>query len=297
MGGRGSTYSNGGGIAYGFRSGNTGGGGGGGTVTLGAIGAVGARTKATATQAVTQLSVDGATPNYVASAPLAQSNNNANFSATDNAGYHDLYNGKGYFQKQSLTIDQRVAVQNYLSDTPEAGSLYSLSQNMNYNLANGQPLTATQQYTYLYMNQSMHNLGYNLNLERYDHADFINGILNKNGVSTRYDNMTESQLKSALVGTSYQSKSFTSVSYNNFKNAPSNNPFTSRAVKIQYSAKAKAQAMMPGNGAGGKLGEIVLGNTNTFKITDVKFDTTRQARHKGTQSYGAKAVTLFVDVE
>jgi hypothetical protein len=248
-------------------------------------------------QPVTELSVDGATPQQVATTLQANKINNANFSDTDNADYHQLYNGKQYYQNQALSIDQRIATMNYLSDQPEPNSMYSASQNLNYNLNNGIPLNANQQFMYNNLQSSMHNLGYNLNLQRYDHADSINGLLQSVGVNNSYDSMTESQLKNALVGVSYKSNAFTSTSYNDFTKAGSSaNTFTSRAVKIQYSAKAKAQAMMPGNGAGGNLGEIILGNTNNFKITDVKFDG-RKARYKGTQSYGAKGVTLYVDVE
>ena len=248
-------------------------------------------------QPVTQLSVDGATPQQVATNLQANKINNANFSDTDNADYHQLYNGRQYYQNQALSIDSRVATMSYLSDQPEPNSLYSASQNLNYNLNNGIPLNANQQYMYNGIQSAMHNLGYNLKLQRYDHDGSINGLLKSVGVNQSYDNLTESQLKQALVGVSYKSNAFVSTSYNDFSKAGSSaNTFTSRAVKIEYSAKAKTQAMMPGNGAGGALGEIILGTTNNYKITDVKFDG-RKARYKGTQSYGAKGVTLYVDVE
>ena len=272
-------------------------GGGGGAIFMGGSGNSASFSQANPNaQPITQLSVDGATPQQVATNIQANKINNANFSDTDDADYHQLYNGKQYYQNQALSIDSRVATMSYLSDQPESNSMYSASQNLNYNLNNGIPLNANQQYMYNGLQNAMHNLGYNLNLQRYDHSDSINGLLKSVGVNQSYDSMTESQLKSALVGVSYKSNAFVSTSYNDFKNAPSSNPFTSRAVKIEYSAKAKTQAMMPGNGAGGRLGEIILSNLNNYKITDVKFDG-RKARHKGTQSYGAKGVTLYVDVE
>lgn len=244
---------------------------------------------------VTNLSVDGATSMQVATNIQAQRNNNLNFKDTDDADYHQLYNGRQYYANQSLSIDQRVATMNYLSDQPAQGSLYSMSQNMNYKLSNGQKLNANEQYTYNNLQSAMHNLGYNLTLSRYDHEGAINSLLSANGVKGSYDAFSEAQLKSLLVGTQFQTKSLLSTSYNDFSKSNSN-PFTSRAVKIVYNAKAKTQAMMPGNGPGGNLGEIILSNKNTFKVTDVKFDG-RQARHKGTQSYTAKAVTLYIDVE
>lgn len=247
-------------------------------------------------QAVTQLNMDGAQPQQVALQSQANAINNANFSDTDSQDYHDLYNGRQYYQNQAVSIDGRVATMGYLSDVPESGSLFSPSQNMNYNLNNGYKLNANQQYMFNNLEASMHNLGYNTKLQRYDHEGAINGLLQSVGVNKNYAQLTESQLKQALVGVTYQTKSLTSTSYNDFKNAPANNPFTSRAVKIYYNAKAKTQAFMPGNGPGGKLGEIILSSKNNYKITDVKFDG-RSARHKGTQSYTAKSIALYVDVE
>ena len=247
-------------------------------------------------QAVTQLNMDGAQPQQVALQSQANAINNNNFSDTDSADYHDLYNGRQYYQNQAVSIDGKVATMNYLSDVPESGSQFSPSQNMNYNLNNGLKLNANQQYMFNNLEASMHNLGYNLNLQRFDHETSINGLLKSIGVNQNYDTLSESQLKQALVGVKYQTKSLTSTSYNDFKNAPSGNAFTSRAVKIYYRAKANTQAFMPGNGPGGKLGEIILSSKNNYTITDVKFDG-RSARHKGTQSYGAKSVALYVDVD
>ena len=246
---------------------------------------------------VTQLSVDGATPQQVATVQQAQRNNNAKFSDTDDQDYHQLYNGRQYFSDQSLSIDQRVATMNYLSDQPSPGSMYSMSQNMNYKLGKGLPLNANEQYTYNNLMSSMHNLGYNLNLTRYDHEGSINSLLSQVGVKGDYASMSESQLNKALTGLQFKSKALLSTSYNDFSKAGGNaNTFTSRAVRIEYKAKAKTQAMMPGNGPGGRMGEIILGNTNSFKITGVKFDG-RKTRLKGTQSYVGKGVTLYVDVE
>lgn len=248
-------------------------------------------------QPVTQLSVDGATPQQVATVQQAQRNNNAQFSDTDSQDYHQLYNGRQYFADQSLSIDQRVATMNYLSNQTSPGSMYSMSQNMNYKLGRDMPLNANEQYTYNNLMSSMHNLGYNLNLTRYDHEGAINSLLSQAGVKGDYASMSEAQLNSVLKGAQFKSKALLSTSYNDFSKAGSGaNTFTSRAVRIEYKAKAKTQAMMPGNGPGGKLGEIILSNTNTYKITGVKFDG-RKTRLKGTQSYVGKGVTVYVDVE
>ena len=68
--------------------------------------------------------------------------------------------------------------------------MYSLSQNMNHKLATGQAMTQTESDTYRYLMQSMHNLGYNTKLQRYDHEGFINGLLSRSGVANaNYEKM------------------------------------------------------------------------------------------------------------
>ena len=240
-------------------------------------------------------------PNIVATQQQAQQQNARTFADTDNRPYHDLLGGRNYFQSQNLTIDQQLATINYLSNTAETGSLYSMSQNMNQALATGQKLTANQQYVHDQLMSSMHNLGENLNLTRYDHDGFVNDILSQKGLKQSYDKMSLAQLKSALVGTQYGEKKFISASTNDFKNAPqqSKSTFLTRPVKISYRANANVQAMMPGNGPGGALGEMVLapsGRMPNYKIVDVKF-TGNKARKKGTQSYSLPQIELIVDVD
>lgn len=227
---------------------------------------------------------------------MAQQANAATFNDTDNSPFHDLYGGRNYFQSQAFDIDAQMAIVSMLDPNPEPGSMYSPSQNLNTALATGQKLTAQQQYVNDVMNDNMHNLGYNLNLQRYDHETFINGLLGQVGLrNADYSRMTEAQLKKALVGHTYSENRFLSTSYNNFKNAPNASQFTSRAVRIEYRAKAATQALMPGNGPGGALGEIILKPGQTMKISDVKFNGS-SARQKGTQSYHLQQVTVVVDV-
>lgn len=226
---------------------------------------------------------------------MAQQVNAATFSDTDNAPFHDLYGGRQYFQSQAFDIDAQMALISMLDPTPEPGSMYSPSQNLNTALANGTPLTAQQQFMKDVLNDNMHNLGYNLNLQRYDHETFINGLLRQAGIRSDYSNMSEAQLQKALVGKSYVEDRFLSTSYNNFKNAPNASQFTSRAVRIEYRAKAATQALMPGNGPGGQLGEILLKPGQSYRIADVKYNG-NTARRKGTQSYGLQQVTIVVEV-
>lgn len=234
-------------------------------------------------------------------AAMATAANNAAFAATDSRPFHQMYNGRQYFQNQNLTIDQQLATINYLSPTTETGSLYSMSQNMNYALANGRKLNANQQYVYNHLMGAMHNLGENAILTRYDHSAMVNSLLKQNGLSQGHENYSIAQLKQALVGTTYGENKFVSTSYNDFKNAPSSTKsvFDSRAVKITYHAKASTQAMMPGNGPGGSLGEIVLapsGGRQNMRIVDVRL-TGNTARRQGTQSYSIPQIELVVEVD
>lgn len=228
------------------------------------------------------------TQNVMPTQQMANQANNANFAATDSSTYHQLHSGRQYFLNQAISIDGEVARQEYLAMHPEKGSMYSISQNLNYNLKHGYPLTGNQQYMSDSLSDNMHNLGYNLTLTRYDHMGFAEALGVKN-----YYNYTEQQLKNMLVGTTYTEKGFVSTSYDNFRNAPSSNPFTDREVVIEYRAPASTRAFMPGNGEGGKLGEIVLDKNQNYKVVDVQY-TGKQGRNKA--SY-YKQVKFVVEVQ
>lgn len=239
-------------------------------------------------------------PNIQPTVAMAQQANARTFDDTDSRPYHDLKGGRNYFQSQNLTIDQQIATVNYLSNTTESGSLYSMSQNLNYKLATGQPLNANQQYVYNNLMGSMHNIGENLNLTRYDHNTFVDNLLAQNGVRGNMGNMSVSQLKQALVGTQYGENKLVSTSHNDFINAPasSKSVFDTRAVKISYKTKADVQAMMPGNGPGGALGEMILapsGNAKNYKIVDVR-STGKMARQQRSQTYNIPQIELVVEV-
>lgn len=228
-----------------------------------------------------------ATPTIVPTQTAAQTANNARFSDTDTAPFHDLYNGRQYYQDQTFGIDTRMAIQDYLHDQAAQGTLYSPSQLLNGKLRDGQPLTANEQYMYDSMVEGMHNLGYNVNLTRYARVDFVQRL----GIAN-YQNMTQAQLQKTLVGQSYRDAAFVSTSYNNFKNAPAGNPFTDKAVKINYKAPASTQALMPGNGPGGALGEIILGPNQNYVITGVRF--TGKTGRSGASQY--KQIEFDVEI-
>lgn len=169
-------------------------------------------------------------------------------------------------------------------------------------MATGQQLTGKYKQTYDGMMSAMHNIGYNVTLTRYDHAAMVNGLLQAVGAGSDYEKLSASQIKKALVGKVLGETKFLSTSYNDFKNAPQNTKqiFDSRAVKINYKVKAGAQAMMPGKGAGGDFGEIVLAPTdgkanNGGKITDVRL-TGQMVRRQGTQTYNQPRIEIDIEI-
>ena len=202
----------------------------------------------------------------------------------DDADYHQLHSGRQYYQKQQLDAATKQDLANYLNPNQLPGSMYNFSQNMNQAVADG-TINSKPRFKNAYDNivNHMHNLGYNLELTRYDHGGFLDDQLAAVGISNR-QGMSVSQLKKALVGRTYGDKRILSTSYNDFSKSSDPSTFTTREVKITYKAKASTQAIMPGIGGGGDFGEMLLaptnGNSNKYKIVDVK-STGKRARPKG----------------
>lgn len=217
----------------------------------------------------------GAQPQVVPTASQAQQANNITFSDTDNAPYHQLYNGRQYYQSQTFGIDTQLAIQDYLHDKPSGTSIYSPSQQLNNAMEKGLPLTANQQYMLDSLMDGMHNIGYNINLTHYGRVDLIDNLARNIGAninSRNFESMTDAQLQRAFVGSTHSLNKFLSASYNNFTNAPNGGaPFTDKAIRLNISAPARTQALMPGNGPGGNLGEMVLAPQQNFRITGVRF--------------------------
>lgn len=203
----------------------------------------------------------------------------------DDADFHQLYNGSGYYQQQNLSAAVKQQLTNYLNPNTERGSLYNFSQNMNWAAATG-TINQNQRYKKAFdtIVGSMHNLGHNVTLTRYDHGEFLDNQLAAAGIRGGHKGMSVAQMKSALVGRTYGDKRILSTSYNDFSQASNHQVFTTREVKITYRAKAGTKALMPGDGPGGKFGEMLLaptsGKTNNYTIVDVRA-TGNKARGKG----------------
>lgn len=221
----------------------------------------------------------GQDPTIVATQQQAQTANNAQFPDTDSQPFHDLTGGgKNYYLSQTFNIDTKLALQDYLHDQPVAGSLYSPSQELNNSMEKGKPLTANQQYMAESLLEGAHNLGQNLNLTHYGRVSMIENFARNAGLNidrNNYGKLSDTDLQK-FVGTTHSLQKFLSTSYNDFKHAPSSNPFTDKAVKLNIKAPAHVQGFMPGNGPGGQLGEMVLApatvsNPQNFTITGARF--------------------------
>lgn len=224
------------------------------------------------------------------------------FADHDDADYHQLYNRKQYFQQQQLTAQQKKSADSYVDPNTEPGSLYNVAQNMNWSMVNGQKLSPKHQKVHDDMMDSMHNIGYNVNLTRYDHAGMVNSMLQGLGAGSDYTRMSQSQLKKALVGQSMGENKMISTTTNDFSNAPRNvqNLFRDRAVKINYKTKANVQGLLMPIGSGGDQGELVLAPTAgkgaknaAPRITDVRYTGKTVYRNKTGRTYPQ----IEIDVE
>lgn len=227
--------------------------------------------------------------------PEADERDEKGFAAHDDADYHELYGGAQYYQQQQLTDAEKEAMDFYADPEPEAwgvapsaDGLHSPSQDLNWAMVNNIPFSAQQQDMYNHLMGAMHNTGYNILLTRYDHAGFVNDILQSNGIYQDATTMSVSALRNALVGVKYGENKFVSGSANNFRNALGSDSkwdkaiFTERYVKITYKVDANVQSVMPGNfsrkdpysGKTNRLHEQVIapsraGHPN-YEIEDVK---------------------------
>lgn len=193
-------------------------------------------------------------------------------------------------QQAAWSTATRQAVSEYLIPHAVAGSMYSPSQELNNSLRKGIRLTRAQQQMVVGLDAGMHDLGYNANMTRYDRIGYMKRLLG----GRDYTRMTEQQLKAALVGKTYQDDAYVSASHNRFINAPAGNSFQDKAVEIRIHAKSSTKVLMPGAGAGGDFGEMILGRGQNFRIVDVKMPQGQRGR-SGASYYQKVVVTVEVE--
>jgi hypothetical protein len=174
------------------------------------------------------------------------------------------------------TADVVDAIKNYISNSNPNGDGFSHAQNLNYKLDNGLPLNATEAFIDNNIQDGMHSLGNNTQLTRGCHDDLLKSM----GISD-YSKMSESQLKQKLVGTTLQTTSYMSTSYD-----VSKNPFLSsssgvsggREVVLKINAKSTTKGVF---GAKSQA-EIILNKGTNMNIKNVYYDgTTATPRGRG----------------
>lgn len=160
-----------------------------------------------------------------------------------------------------------------------------MSQNLNYKLDEGRPLTINEKFVHANLQKGMHTQNADMVLYRGAHQNFLEGLGVKN-----YHTMTEAQLQKALVGLQYQSKSYTSSSYDKSKN-----PFLSgaqaggREIEMTIKQGGKTLVMLGAR----KQAEVITNIGTNYKITGVKF-TGRTASPRGSSS---SFPVLHLDIE
>lgn len=190
------------------------------------------------------------------------------------------------YDAQNPNQEQKQASYDYTY--PWAGpSGFSPSQDMNYKLDTGQPLTAKEQNMFDGMTQMATPLGHDSILHRGAHA----GALEQLGIGD-WNNMSDAELKQALVGAQWDKKSLTSTSYD-FDASPflSGPQAGGREVvfRIHAAGSTKATAVNPAQA------EVVLGPNTHWQITDAAF-TGKTAKPQATWPKVWKQIVIDVDV-
>lgn len=154
----------------------------------------------------------------------------------------------------------------YVSDATDSAG-FSFSQNLNYKLDNGIKLDANEQFMKDMLQNGMRPIGKDTMLFRAAHDD----ILKQLGISD-YTKMTQAQLQQKLVGTTMQTTSYTSWSYDKSKNPflPGQPNGGGREVYMVNKSAATTNMFF-----GAKAQAEVVTNIGTnLKISNVYFDGT-----------------------
>lgn len=160
------------------------------------------------------------------------------------------------------------AIKLYISAADANGDGFSYAQNLNYKLDNGKPLDPTEKYIDDFIGQGMHDIGQNANLFRACHDD----VLQACGISD-YSKMTESQLQSKLVGTTFKTKSYMSTSYDRKKSPfyhgnSSSGVSGGREVYMNIKAKGDTKVVFGAK----KQAEMIINKGTNFRITGIHYD-------------------------
>ena len=155
----------------------------------------------------------------------------------------------------------------YVSDATDSAG-FSFSQNLNYKLDNNIKLDANEQFMKDMLGLGMRPIGKDTMLFRAAHDD----ILKQLGIGD-YTKLSQAQLQQQLVGTTMQTTSYTSWSYDKSKNPflPGQPNGGGREVYMVTKAASNTQMFF---GAKSQA-EIVTNVGTNLKISNVYFDGTR----------------------
>lgn len=193
-------------------------------------------------------------------APVQSVRNYSNFTDTDAsqliAANVDAYDDPDFNYARKL----------YVSDAVDAQG-FSFSQNLNYKLDNNIALNANEQFMKDMLQNGMRQIGKDTMLFRAAHDDLLKQL----GISD-YTKLSQAQLQQKLVGTTMQTTSYTSWSYDKSKNPflPGQPQGGGREVYIVNKAGSSTNMFF-----GAKSQAEVVTNIGTnMKISNVYFDGT-----------------------
>ena len=209
--------------------------------------------------------------------------------------------------ESGFDADTQKSIDKYISATAIDNDGHSMSQTMNFLISRGEnldTLTAAEanakyglgiseqnmkamRKANTNIDNAMHDLGADVNLERGAHSGQFDKMF---GISN-YENMSNAQLKQALIGKAFQNTAVWSTSYNTAKNpflSSSSNVSGGREVVYRIKAGKKTQVVF---GAKNQA-EVILGKGTNFKITDAGF--TGKIAHP--KSGGTKK-QIYIDIE
>lgn len=173
----------------------------------------------------------------------------------------------------------------YVSDATDAQG-FSFSQNLNYKLDNNIPLNANEQFMKDMLQNGVRPIGKDTLLFRAAHDD----ILKQLGIKD-YTKMSQAQLQQQLVGTTMQTTSYASWSYDKSKNPflPGQPNGGGREVYMV----TKAGASTPMFFGAKSQAEVVTSVGTNMKISNVYFDGT----YATPRLKGGKVPRIVIELE
>ena len=154
----------------------------------------------------------------------------------------------------------------YVSDATDASG-FSFSQNLNYKLDNNIPLNANEQFMKDMLQNGVRPIGKDTMLFRAAHDDLLKSL----GIKD-YTKMSQTQLQQQLVGTTMQTTSYASWSYDKSKN-PFLPGMPNGGGREVYMV-TKANASTPMFFGAKSQAEVVTSVGTNMKISNVYFDGT-----------------------